>query len=194
MCSRRKCGAAVCPPKARGVGWGELGGMECPNPSNRTLADSPGAKDYSKTSKLGPDLPLGVHDQPQHPEIEANPFTLLMGPNQRKPGITHTRKPHGQEGGRVNRTHGIVAGELAHTARKAFAVTAHSARARMHQGALCVHHTTAERWGEEGPLAVPIHENPMRAAGRSHTRDHSLALKSLFAVAMVPCSLFPEGY
>ena len=103
--------------------------MECRNPSNRTLADSPGAKDDSKTSKLGPELPLGVHDQPQSAEIGANPFTLLLGSNQRKPG---TRSP--------------------------------------------------------------IHGNPMRAAGQSYTRDHSLALKSVFSAATVPCSLFPEGY
>ena len=63
--------------------------MECRNPSNHTLADSPGAKDNSKTSKLGPDLPLGVHNQPQCAEIGANPFTLLLGPNQRKPGTRY---------------------------------------------------------------------------------------------------------
>ena len=68
------------------VGWGELGCVECRNHSNHTLADSPGAKDDCKTSKLGPDLPLGVHDRPQCAEIGANPFTLLLGPNQRKPG------------------------------------------------------------------------------------------------------------
>ena len=65
--------------------------MECPNPSNRTLADSPGAKDGSKTSKLGPDLPLGVYDQPRCAEIGANPFTLLLGPNPRKPGMAVPR-------------------------------------------------------------------------------------------------------
>ena len=60
--------------------------MECRNHSNHTLADSLGAKDDSKTSKLGTDLPLGVHDQPQCAEIGANPFTLFWGPESVKAG------------------------------------------------------------------------------------------------------------
>ena len=87
--------------------------MECPNPSIRAIADSPGVKDDSKTSKLGPDLPLGVHNQPQCAEIGANPFTLLLGPNEPKPG---TRSPiHGTMMAAGSIVHGIIPGQLAHT-------------------------------------------------------------------------------
>ena len=83
------------------LGWGELGCVECPNPSNTTVSHSIGTEYGSKSSKLGPDIPLGVHNQPQPAMVGANLFTLLLEPNHQKPGTrihNHTRNSRGNCG------------------------------------------------------------------------------------------------
>ena len=72
------------------LGWGELACETRLNVPNRVLGGCIGTENGSKSSELGPELPRGVHDRSQCATIGANPITLLLEPNQPKPGT----QPH----------------------------------------------------------------------------------------------------